>query len=90
MIVGEMPIVAIAKSTSSPATEFRAIDAFENKAANVRTKGYEKDRESMGRKTSEEVKRRIRGSVEMIAATADIKFCHQSARRTSRIGASYV
>ena len=52
MIVGATPEAAREKSTSSPATEFRATEAFEYNAANVRQRGYEDMSELVGRSKS--------------------------------------
>lgn len=57
MTVGETPAVAKAKSTFSPATELRAMEALENNAAIVVRSGYDRERESMERTRSDEVKR---------------------------------
>jgi hypothetical protein len=57
MTVGEMPLVARAKSTFSPATEFKAIEAFENRALKIWQRGYDRDSESIERTISEELKR---------------------------------
>jgi hypothetical protein len=55
--VGDTPLVASAKSTSSPATEFKAIEAFENSALKIWQRGYERERESIESTRSEELKR---------------------------------
>lgn len=53
--VGDMPETAASKLTSSPATEFRAMDALEYSAANVMQSGYEKVSGEMGKTVSDEV-----------------------------------
>jgi hypothetical protein len=52
MIVGATPEAARDKFTSSPATEFRATEAFEYNAANVRQRGYDDMRELVGKSKS--------------------------------------
>ena len=52
MMVGVTPDAAKEKFASSPATEFKATDAFENNAANVQHRGYEDVSEVVGRSKS--------------------------------------
>lgn len=51
-IVGETPIAARARSVSSPATELRATEALEYRAAKVRQRAYEDISEAVERRRS--------------------------------------
>lgn len=52
MMVGVTPEAARENFTSSPATEFKATEALEYNAANVRHRGYEDISEVVGRSKS--------------------------------------
>ena len=52
MMVGVTPEAASEKFASSPATEFRATDAFEYNAANVKHRAYDDISEVVGRSKS--------------------------------------
>lgn len=90
MTVGETPIVASAKSISSPATELRATEAFEKRAASVRHRGYGRERESMVRTRSSGLNLWPRGNEETSAPMADTRFySHNQYGAMNLLGRTY-
>lgn len=72
--VGEMPEVASAKSTPSPATEFNAIDELKKRAAKIQLNAYGRISESIVRTTSLESNRWFLGNELRSAPIAETRF----------------
>jgi DNA-binding IclR family transcriptional regulator len=72
--VGWMPVMAVSKSTSSPATELRATEALEKRAAKVVQRGYVVVRGEMGRRRSVGVSLWRREPAARRAAVAAVRF----------------